>query len=473
MELEIDALYPEDEDEIVERLARVLKNSRTRAGSTPSKDEKAFERTRVGSGSRKMEKAFDHLACSPLVSKNSSDLSRSIESTPKHAWLATRSEPTDKQQHVSVDIERKVSLERLYAASRARQRSLDKKQTSNLARELRELRFEPELRAKKRDVAGRKSLITAQAMRHSRFQACMRKARERSRDAEVAECTFSPKLAARAKSTALLRRSRQSDKRSTADLFAFADEARLRRAQRKQVADQHEIADLTFSPALNRKSLEIAGKVTSRRLCPETRRGVVTPRRNPDAHSYKPTISDRAKRYKPRRPETDVHDRLYAMAKERLANRHNDVVSALQAAVALPDNALMAWEKTPVVYTPGETKAPWITPPNKHAKRDKQVQFAVVEYSDELYDLLRLISTSNRRVEHPAIFPLNGPPSKATHAPAPPSPRIAESQTHQFEVSGAPTPPPTVGMTVPKTSCQPTNAYMVAANAVLDDDNFF
>lgn len=472
MEIELGPLYPEDEDEIVERLARVLKNSRTRTGSTSSKDEKAFETTRIGSASSNTAKACDHAGCSPLVSRNSSYVSNSIESTANYAWSPTRNEPTDKQRQVAVPVERKAALERLYAANRARQRSLNMKQTSNLARELRELRFEPELRAKKRDVLGRKSLIKAQAMRRSRFEARMRKAKERSRDAEVAECTFSPKLLARAKSTALLLRSRHSDKRSTADLFAFAEEARLRRAQRKAVADQHEIADLTFSPALNHKSLEIAEKVTPRRSCLEARPGAMAPKPRLEAHTYKPTISDRAKRYIPRRPETDVHDRLYAMAKESLANRHNDIVSALQAAVTMPDNALKAWEKTPVVYTPGETKAPWIPESDKRARRDEQAHFAIVEYSDEHYDLLRLISTSNRQVEQRATPLLNCPPCNATDAPTSLSPRFGESQLRHRETSDALTPSRRYLAGAPKTSSQPTNAHIVAGNAVLDDEKY-
>ena len=320
---------------------------------------------------------------------------------------------------------------RLYASNKAREASVNSKQNANLAGELKDLKFEPALcaRSLRLENAKRKNttMVDMQDGMRKRFEARIAKLRERERSEELRDCTFAPRLAAAAKSTAYLRQSHGS-RRTTADLQSYADEAKVRRLQRKQLVEDVETRDLTFAPTLNKKSMRITAKLKAEgklTVDPASKQTAATAHLNSSSvkkggtgsaadpghehETFAPTISARAKTYATRRDEADVYDRLYSRAKEQVAAQHNDAVALLETYVDMPE-AFKTWETTKVDGALGEARAAWAKAdgpraPGAATGGGGAPHVDVLEYDRDLDDLLELVSMARLPADDDAADP--------------------------------------------------------------------
>lgn len=420
----------DEEDELVAELARVLEKE---APEGPEDDEEA-------PSPEVLRRLTASLATPAAAEATSPPANRRTRPTPYEVWAASRTSttmPTHKPKAGQKDW--KAAVDRLYASHKHREQTVAAAQTRHLAEELRQTRFEPRKGSRRGP-----SMVETQDAARARFEASMRRARRLAAAAEIAGCTFTPDLPSKARSAAYLRRSRHPDRQT--DALACGEEANARRCD--VTLRDH---DLTFAPSLNRRSLQMTAAVERD---PVSRQTIAKPKTRSAAKardSFRPKISKRAMSYAHKRPETDVYDRLYAMAKDHVAEQHNTQVAFLEAYVRAPRHALKAWETTVVDHPPGERRAPWIPQPRRSAPHPASHTFATLEYSNDFDKLLDLVKAPRVSLDPPPPPPPRG--RGARTRPPPPPPRDDGLRKR---------PPPPGGT---------PNLHLAAAMAVLDDED--
>jgi len=234
-------------------------------------------------------------------------------------------------------------LRHLNGADVAKKIKLMKQHHKNLADELRQLSFKPELNRNSVVMASqtlplsarRTSIIKShQDYISSRQEAGMKKMMD--------GCTFKPKLKARRLSKAYLDKAGIA-RRTVEDYFKYESDCRVRRLQRKQKMEELEGRELTFTPQLSRNSaliyekLEKEGKLVADPITRQTMtRGKPPPTytsQDPghEEETFEPTIVSRSATFK--RAGTSgggscsVYQRLYQSGIEKTVKQHNQQVA--------------------------------------------------------------------------------------------------------------------------------------------------
>ena len=212
---------------------------------------------------------------------------------------------------------------------------------ANLAEELRELNFKPELNRKSIGYTKSRTgkLEDRQEGMIQKRNDDMEKQRKLQRELEMKECTFNPSMEGKSKGQKYLKKS-GSGAGGVSDMLRWEKEKRTRLAQRTQIVEEMEERELSFSPHLNRRSMMIAdkmqkdGRLTFNRESGQT---VTTPRAHAERtggvsgqtvpgheeETFRPTISARAAFLTPNSSKP-VHARLYDHAINHHVTKHNE-----------------------------------------------------------------------------------------------------------------------------------------------------
>jgi len=149
-------------------------------------------------------------------------------------------------------------VDRLNESSKAKQAYLLQAQHRQIADELSGLTFTPHITKRSRELAAHnKALPERMAALLRRKKAKIDKVKHERARAELSEATFQPKLNTQKK---------HSSRRRVGHLMKYEIERRIRQTQRKQILQEVEDRELTFSPQINPNSMRIVQRVTKERI---------------------------------------------------------------------------------------------------------------------------------------------------------------------------------------------------------------
>jgi hypothetical protein len=150
-------------------------------------------------------------------------------------------------------------VDRLNESSKAKQAYLLQAQHRQIADELSGLTFTPHITKKSRELAAHnKALPERMAALLRRKKAKIDKVKHERARAELSEATFQPMLNTGKKHS--------SSRRRVGHLMKYEIERRIRQSQRKQILQEVEDRELTFSPQINPHSMRIVQRVTRERV---------------------------------------------------------------------------------------------------------------------------------------------------------------------------------------------------------------
>ena len=150
-------------------------------------------------------------------------------------------------------------VERLNETSRKRQAYLLRAQHKQIADELSGLTFTPKISKRSRLLAAQNKQLperVSSLMRKKQMK--LDKVRHERAQKELAEATFQPQLNSRGHETTTLA---QRMNRRVGHLIQYDIDKRIRAAQRRQLQQELEDRELTFSPKLNKNSERIVEKI--------------------------------------------------------------------------------------------------------------------------------------------------------------------------------------------------------------------
>ena len=149
-------------------------------------------------------------------------------------------------------------VERLNDSSKAKQAYLLQAQHRQIADELSGLTFTPHITKKSRELAAHnKALPERMTALMRRKVAKLDKVRHERAQAELAEATFKPNTNVG---------KRRSSRRRVGHLMQYEIERRIRQSQRRQILEEVEDRELTFSPQINPNSMRIVKRLTRERI---------------------------------------------------------------------------------------------------------------------------------------------------------------------------------------------------------------
>lgn len=335
--------------------------------------------------------------------------------TPYEVWEAKQSEKfstAEKQTKVLSEQQWDRLVEHLHRTNKMKESALMKEQNQGLALELNGLSFKPHMNNHSLSLAS-----TMKSLQHrldgmvAKREANLQKRREEQAEAQLAECTFTPNRAGAAKSEAYLKRMGRGP--VTPDLFFKYHEEKLRRNEkRKQIIDEINSRELTFSPQVNAKSKKIQEKLIQKNVLkvdPVSRQTVEVRRSYADSTSEDttvqksghPSISLRARAYKGTSSGVfegkSVHERLYEQAVEQNMEHHNRQIEIMSSKLNLK---LKPWEATPMskhisnAWTQIKTHHAKLNKGFDHLVDDVNKPVSVIEFDDSLGNIWKTLRTS-------------------------------------------------------------------------------
>ena len=226
---------------------------------------------------------------------------------------------------------------------------------------------------------GELAIVDKDKVAYERREAFVAKLKELEDEELKRECTFEPEIFSRTSSAYL-----RGEKHRA--LLAYAEDVKAKRERQKLAHADLEARDLTFTPTLNAKSLQLTQNLRSQGKVS------VDPVSRQTTHLRRQQVPDKAngrrRRHQP--GETDVYERLYAMGQAQAQHQHNTTVSRLNAGVKDPGTFLHKWETMHRDDVPGRSQAPWISSQHDDSNDDKAKKtFGVVEYDPRLVSFLR------------------------------------------------------------------------------------
>jgi hypothetical protein len=253
-----------------------------------------------------------------------------------------------------------VLVSKLHSSNKQKEQTIMARSNANLASELKELNFKPELNRKSISYTKSRTgkLETRQEGMIQKRNNDLEKQRNFQREQEMKECTFEPKLEGKAKGKRYLQRS-GNQMGGVEDMMRWEKEKETRRAQRQQIVEEMEERELSFTPHLNRRSLMLTekmkrdGKLTFNKDSGQTE---TTPRAHTERlgktmnsvipgheeETFQPNICSRAAMFSPKGGKP-VHERLYDHAINQHVTKHNE---QLEMKKALLNGVPMAkWEQ--------------------------------------------------------------------------------------------------------------------------------
>mmetsp|Transcript_64984 Transcript_64984/g.89282 ORF Transcript_64984/g.89282 Transcript_64984/m.89282 type:complete len:410 (-) Transcript_64984:366-1595(-) len=331
--------------------------------------------------------------------------------TPYEVW-ASKHDTTKsvKAPKVMRNNEWNGLVERLHGTKRSKESTIKQQQNRELAEQLRELKFKPSLNKNSARISKETQRgPMLQRMEHDRQvkEKKLEEKRAKQSREEVEEVLDKPNLLGAKLSLRYLKQANKPTDRTVEDIMQYGEETKLRRLQRKQIMEELENRELTFTPQLNRASLMLQEKMRREGRSmynkvsgqTETRQKVVKggsgTNEDPghEEEVFAPRISSRAVA---RSCDVDknVYSRLYDNAQESQITKHNEQVQLLSnftKDMVLKKQETISWK--------GDgTAASWVLDRKASKKRESSIpleaQVNVLEYSPALDFILEKLNSA-------------------------------------------------------------------------------
>eukprot|EP00618_Florenciella_parvula_P018257 CAMPEP_0119466226 /NCGR_PEP_ID=MMETSP1344-20130328/982_1 /TAXON_ID=236787 /ORGANISM="Florenciella parvula, Strain CCMP2471" /LENGTH=412 /DNA_ID=CAMNT_0007498527 /DNA_START=293 /DNA_END=1531 /DNA_ORIENTATION=+ len=268
--------------------------------------------------------------------------------TPYEVW-ATKNEVTKivKPPKVMKDEEWDGLVERLHGTKRSKESTIKQQQNRELAEQLRELHFKPTLNDNSRRIAAdtkRGPMLRRMEMDLEVREKKLQQKREEQADEEIKELQPKPNLEGSKQSLKYLKQANKPTSRTVEDIMQYGEETKLRRLQRKQIMEELENRELTFTPQLNRASLLLqekmrregrstyckdSGQTHTRHKNGKARATMTNADPGHEDETFHPQIHTKTKLAK-RSDGKSAHERLYDNAHEVNVKKHNEQVALLE-----------------------------------------------------------------------------------------------------------------------------------------------
>ena len=273
-----------------------------------------------------------------------------------------------------------------------KKKNLMRQHHKDLADELRQLSFKPELN--KNSVLMASQIMPLSARRSNIIKAhedYVSSRREASMKKMMEGCTFKPSLQAGPTTNAYLEKAGMT-RRTVDDYFKYEADVRVRRLQRKQKMDEVAGRELTFTPQLSRNSaiihtkLKKTGKIAADPVTGQTlTRGRPAPTYTTDdagheEETFEPNISSRSVSFKHSDSNSvSVYQRLYESGMVKTIRQHNKQVATYRE--RFRNYPTRTYE---IAAVEGGDKAAWVEEVQRR-KRDGMVRSdqAFLNVSDE------------------------------------------------------------------------------------------
>lgn len=403
-----------NEEDIVARLSHALD-----ANSVTLTDGGASTQQMIDMLARQINDLHDESGEESEWSEGETDLEHNMLSrvelpnrpTPYEVW-ATKHDTTKsvKPPRVMCDREWNGLVERLHGTKRSKESMIKQQQNRELAEQLRELKFKPSLNKNSARISREtKRGPMLQRMKHDdqvKKKKLQEKRDEQARE-EVKEVLDKPNLLGAKLSLRYLKQANKPTDRTVEDIIQYGEETKLRRLQRKQIMEELENRELTFTPQLNRASLllqekmrregrsmynKVSGQTESRQKVVKGGSGT-----NDDpGHEeevFAPRISSRAVA-KSSDANKNVYTRLYDSAQQSQITKHNEQVQLLSNFT----KDMVLSKKETITRKLDGTAASWVLDRKNTKKRDScvplEAQVNVLEYSPALDFILEKLNAA-------------------------------------------------------------------------------
>ena len=248
-------------------------------------------------------------------------------------------------------------VSRLHGTKRSKDNTIKQQQNRELAEELRELKFKPTLNPKSLELAkqgGNKPMVERMNAAAVEKEKKLKDQREKQLENEVSDVMQhpwegdDPKMEAVRKakkmSEKILRQGKKGERKGPGAVLQYGEETKLRRLQRKQIMEEMENRELTFTPQLNRASLQIqekkrraghasfdekTGQTTSTKSVVKGGKGNHEDPGHEEEVFQPQMFGKRAAHPSKVKAAGPVHDRLFAQAQKSQVDRHNQQVDLL------------------------------------------------------------------------------------------------------------------------------------------------
>lgn len=267
----------------------------------------------------------------------------------------------------------------LHSSEHVKKKTLMQRQHKEIAEQLKSLPFKPELNANSLKIAqGTVPLPKRQNRILKQRGDYLMKQREQKLKDEMKECSFVPKSDLSAeKNNAWLRKAKKSTERTVDDIMDFHREKLIRRQQMKQLQEELQGRELTFTPQLSRHSAVIVQKMQKEGRLEQNQTTGQTVRHDIDVKAINPYKSE----YKPEASSTDpgheeeifepqiesrtfnyVHpirdpiERFYTQPFQKAKDAHNVNIAVLNQGLKNVKHAMHEREMKPH----DEVKAAWV-----------------------------------------------------------------------------------------------------------------
>ncbi len=238
-------------------------------------------------------------------------------------------------------------VSRLHDTKRNKDSTIKQQQNRELAEELRELKFTPTLNAKSLELAkqgGNKPMVERMTAALVEKEKRLKDEKRKKEEIEVAELMKHPPTPGKQMSDRILRQGKKAP-RKVDDILQYGEETKLRRLQRKQIMEEMENRELTFTPQLNRASLQLqerkrrtgdqafdekTGQTTSTKSIVKGGKG----NHEDPGHEeevFQPQIFGKRTAHATKaKTSGPVHDRLYQQAQKSQMDKHNRQVELMK-----------------------------------------------------------------------------------------------------------------------------------------------
>eukprot|EP00619_Florenciella_sp_RCC1007_P003916 CAMPEP_0205923768 /NCGR_PEP_ID=MMETSP1325-20131115/16594_1 /ASSEMBLY_ACC=CAM_ASM_000708 /TAXON_ID=236786 /ORGANISM="Florenciella sp., Strain RCC1007" /LENGTH=317 /DNA_ID=CAMNT_0053292035 /DNA_START=33 /DNA_END=986 /DNA_ORIENTATION=- len=237
-------------------------------------------------------------------------------------------------------------VERLHGTKRSKESTIKQQQNRELAEQLRELHFKPTLNDNSRRIAAdtkRGPMLRRMEMDLEVREKKLQQKREEQLEEEIKELQPKPNLEGSKQSLKYLKQANKPTQRSVEDIMQYGEETKLRRLQRKQIMEELENRELTFTPQLNRASLLLqekmrregrsmyckdSGQTHTRHKAGKARATMTNADPGHEEELFHPQIHTRIGKGK-NSDGRSAHERLYAHAHDQNVRKHNEQVNLL------------------------------------------------------------------------------------------------------------------------------------------------